>query len=130
MAGWTAYTTALVGTRNVSFAAIVGFDGAVWANSDAKKLPISAAETKALVAGFKDATPLRSSGLFVGGVKYITLGCDDTSIGGKKGTGGVCIAKTKKTVVIGVYSAESGIQAGPCNSSVQKMAADLIKKGY
>jgi len=130
MSGWAAYTTALVNTKNVSIAAIVGQDGVTWANSDAKAFPVTAVEGKALVAAFKDATPLRSGGLFAGGVKYIALGCDDQLIQGKKGTGGVIIAKTNKTIVIGVYTAESGIQAGPANDAVLKLVADLKKKGF
>jgi len=130
MAGWGAYTTALVGTKNVTQAAIVGFDGATWASSDAKGFAVTAAEAKAIVAGFKDASALRSGGLHIAGQKYITLGCDDTTLAGKKGTGGVVCAKSKKAVVIGVYAADSGIQPGPCTVSVTKMAGDLIKKGF
>jgi profilin len=130
MSGWGAYTTALVGTKNVTQAAIVGFDGATWASSDAKGFVVSAGEAKNIVAGFKDATALRAGGLHVAGVKYITLGCDDALISGKKGTGGVVCSKSKKAVVIGVYAADSGIQPGPATVSVTKMAADLMKKGF
>jgi len=127
---WAAYTTALVNTKNVSIAAICGHDGATWANSDSKGFPVTAAEVKAIVGAFKDATPLRTGGLIAGGVKYIALGCDDSVIQGKKGTGGVVIAKTNKTVVFGVYTAESGIQAGPASDAVQKLQADLKKKTF
>jgi hypothetical protein len=41
MAGWGAYTTALVNTKHVSSGAIYGLDGAAWANSDAKALPVT-----------------------------------------------------------------------------------------
>jgi profilin len=127
---WSAYTTALVNTKNVSSAAIFGLDGVCWANSDAKALPITAAEIKAIIPAFKDPSPLRSGGLHVAGIKYIALGCDDSCIQGKKGTGGVIICKTNKTVVVGVYTAESGIQAGPANDAVQKLATDLKKKTF
>lgn len=130
MAGWGAYTTALVNTKNVTQAAIVGHDGVTWANSDAKGFVVTAAEAKNIVAAFKDPSGLRANGLYVAGVKYITLGCDSEIIGGKKGTGGVFACKTKKTVVIGVYAADSGIQAGPANDATSKLAADLIKKGF
>jgi profilin len=130
MAGWGAYTTALVNTKNVSYGAIIGADGATWANSHAADFKINAAEAKVLVGAFKDATPLRTGGLIAGGVKYIALGCDDAVIQGKKGTGGIVIAKTNKAAVIGVYTAESGIQAGPASDAVQKLANDLKKKGF
>jgi len=51
-------------------------------------------------------------------------------ISGKKGTGGVICAKSKKAIVIGVYAPESGIQPGPATVSVTKMALDLSKKGF
>jgi hypothetical protein len=130
MSGWAAYTTALVNTKNVSYAAIIGLDGATWANSDAKNFPITAAEAKTLVAAFKDASPLRANGLIAGGVKHIALGCDDSVLQGKKGTGGIVVGKTNKTIVIGVYTAESGIQAGPASDAVQKLQADLKKKTF
>jgi len=130
MSGWAQYTTALVGTKNVTHAAIVGVDGVTWATSDTKSMTVTQTEAKAIVAGFKDASTLRSGGLHVAGIKYITLGCDDTTLAGKKGTGGVVCAKSKKAVVIGVYTADSGIQPGPCTVSVTKMAGDLIKKGF
>jgi hypothetical protein len=41
MAGWGAYTTALVNTKNVSYGAIVGADGATWANSHAADFKIN-----------------------------------------------------------------------------------------
>jgi len=130
MAGWAAYTTALVATKNISRAAIVGYDGVTWASSDAKGFIVTPTEAKAIVAGFKDASGLRANGLYVAGVKYITLGCDDALIQGKKGTGGVMCAKSKKAVVIGVYNADSGIQPGPANDSTVKMSLDLAKKGF
>jgi len=60
MAGWAAYTAALVGTKNISQAAIVGFDGVTWASSDAKGFVVSQAEAKNIVAAFKDPSNLRS----------------------------------------------------------------------
>jgi len=130
MAGWAAYTNALVATKHVTYAAIVGLDGATWANSNAKAFPISAAEAKVLVGAFKDPTPLRTGGLTAGGVKYIALGCDAELLQGKKGTGGVIVAKSNKTIVFGVYAADSGIQTGPANDATVKLAADLKKKGF
>jgi profilin len=128
MSGWAAYTNALVATKNVSQAAIVGHDGKTWATTTG--FAATADEVKAMVAAYKNAEPLRAGGLKVAGTKYITLGCDTEVLNGKKGTGGVIVCKTNKTVVIGVYSAESGIQPGPCSASVQKMAEDLKKKGF
>jgi len=128
MSGWAAYTTALVNTKNVSVAAIMGNDGKTWAASTG--FVPTPDEVKSLVAAFKDATALRAGGLKCAGTKYITLGCDEAVLQGKKGTGGIIVCKTNKTVVIGVYTDTSGIQPGPCSASVQKMAEDLKKKGF
>jgi len=128
MSGWNAYTDALVATKNVTSAAIIGLDGNTWASSGG--LSVTPAEAKVLISAFADASPLRAGGLNAGGVKYIALQCDDKVLMGKKGAGGVIVSKSGKTIVVGAYSAESGVQAGPASSSVQSMAADLTKKGF
>src|SRR5690242_15102276 len=101
MAGWGAYTKALLGTKHVTACSIHGLDGAVWAAEGAPKVSVSltflfkirylrlgrfsrmaslfllqAAEAKALAGAFKDPSPLRSGGMMAGGIKHIALACD------------------------------------------------------
>lgn len=84
---------------------------------------------------------------------FLRLCCVLKVLNGKKGAGGICVAKSSKAIVIGMYNADSGIQvrmclccclfvflsmrltfalhqAGPCSAAVQAMAADLKKKGF
>eukprot|EP01123_Difflugia_compressa_P010733 TRINITY_DN3_c0_g1_i3.p1 TRINITY_DN3_c0_g1~~TRINITY_DN3_c0_g1_i3.p1 ORF type:complete len:127 (-),score=37.17 TRINITY_DN3_c0_g1_i3:130-510(-) len=124
---WQSYVdTNLVGTGLVSVAAIVGHDGSVWASSNGFK--VSADEAKKLLAGFADPGPLRASGLFINGEKYLVLKADDRSIYGKKGTGGVVTVKTAQSILVGLYNEK--IQPGQCANVVEKLADYLIETGY
>ncbi|KXS21311.1 Profilin/allergen [Gonapodya prolifera JEL478] len=116
----------LIGTKLVSKAAIHGHDGTLWATSAG--FSINGTEIKNLIAGFKDATGLRSSGLHIGGTKYFLLRADDRSIYGKQGAGGVIAVKTKMAVIIGVYG--EGIQPGQATKTVEDLADYLISHSY
>eukprot|EP01123_Difflugia_compressa_P010740 TRINITY_DN3_c0_g2_i1.p1 TRINITY_DN3_c0_g2~~TRINITY_DN3_c0_g2_i1.p1 ORF type:complete len:127 (-),score=21.46 TRINITY_DN3_c0_g2_i1:198-578(-) len=124
---WQSYVdTNLVGTGLVTVASITGHDGSVWATSPG--FNVSADEIKKLVAGFNDPSPLRASGMFINGEKYLVLKADDRSIYGKKGTGGVVTVKTGGAVLIGLYNEK--IQPGQCANVVEKLADYLIESGY
>jgi len=124
---WQAYVdTNLVGTGAVTQAAIIGHDGNVWAASPG--FSVQPAQGQALVAAFKDATAIRSSGFQIGDVRYVTIRADDRSIYGKKGSGGVITVKTSKAVLIGVYNEK--IQPGTAANIVEKLADYLIGQGF
>lgn len=80
---WQAYVdTNLVGTGHVAKAAILGLDGSKWAASAG--FNVTADEGKKIVAALKDASAIRANGLYVAGVKYLALKCDDRSVYGKQ----------------------------------------------
>ncbi|MCP9264901.1 Profilin [Dirofilaria immitis] len=72
----------LVGSGNVSKAAICGFDGSIWGKSDNFKLE----PTEAVVAGkgFQNKDTLLGTGMKFEGEKYFVLQADDERIIGKK----------------------------------------------
>ena len=74
-----------------------------------------------------DSSAVRRGGIKVGGQDYIFLRHEEgRSIYGRKGASkGVCIAKTKKSMIIGVYG--SGIQPGNCNAVIEKLADYLVQ---
>ena len=84
------------------------------------------AEAQAFAKGVTDPTPFYGSGLKIEGVKFTFLrGDGERSLYGKKGSdAGCCIVKTKQCVIVAVY--EGGIQAGQCNTVVEKLADYLI----
>jgi len=124
---WQAYVdNNLVGSKCVVKAAIHGIDGSKWATTPG--FTVSLDETKKLAASFKDATGIRSNGLFIGGQKYFALKADDRSIYGKQGSSGVACVKTGKSILIGVY--DDKIQPGQATSVVEKLADYLIEAGY
>jgi len=83
---------------------------------------------KKILAGFTDAGPLRSSGLFANKEKYLVLRADERSIYGKKGPGGVVCVKTGQAVLVGIYNDK--IQPGQCSIAVENLADYLIDSGY
>lgn len=77
---WQSYVDdQLVGTGNVTGAAIIGHDGNVWAS---KGLELKAGEGAKLVAGFKDSASVLSGGILIGATKYLGIRADDKSIYG------------------------------------------------
>ncbi|CAO3595596.1 unnamed protein product [Absidia cylindrospora] len=124
---WQQYVdTNLVGTNQVSQAAIYGLNGAKWASSPAFEL--SDSEAKEAIAGFTDPSNVQASGLHIAGVKYLTLRADDRSIDVKKNAHGACLVKTTQAVLIGLY--KEGTQPGSCTKVVEGLADYLISVGY
>ncbi|KAI8820377.1 profilin [Fimicolochytrium jonesii] len=124
---WQQYVDSnLVGTGKIARAAIYGLDGSLWATTQG--FSPAAPEVAALTKGFTDASGLRASGIHLAGVKYFTLRADDRAIYGKQGQNGVCVAKTKQAIIIGVY--ESPVQAGEANKVVEGLADYLIGVNY
>ena len=124
---WQTYVDSnLVGSKSVSKAAIFGHDGSKWAASAG--FNVTADEAKKLFAGFKDANTVRANGVFLSGVKYLTLRADDRSIYGKKGAAGAICVKTGKAILIGVY--DENTQPGQAANVVEKLADYLIEQGY
>jgi len=123
---WQEYVdNQLVGSGDVSKAAICGLDGAIWAISAG--FEVTAAETAALVKSFgKD--DLTMTGLMIGGTKFIFLSGDSELMRGKKGTTGVHISKTTKAVIVAQYT--EPIQAGQCAKTVEALADYLKGCGY
>jgi len=59
-------------------------------------LQITQPEVKAIAAAFRNPEALRTSGVYLGGTKYMYLQSDESQIQGKKGSAGVAIAKSNK----------------------------------
>eukprot|EP00003_Mantamonas_plastica_P022469 TRINITY_DN3821_c0_g3_i2.p1 TRINITY_DN3821_c0_g3~~TRINITY_DN3821_c0_g3_i2.p1 ORF type:complete len:171 (+),score=27.64 TRINITY_DN3821_c0_g3_i2:510-1022(+) len=116
----------LVGSGFVSDAAIFGHDGSEWATSSG--LNVSADEVAALLASLNDNSSAFSSGLVIGGVKYMCIRIDDNTAYGKKGQAGVTIYKTGQALIIGTHSED--LQGGNCEVTVGKVADYLIELGY
>ncbi len=144
---WQAFVDdALMKTGQVTAAAIFGLDGVKWAATKNFNVQyfvssifnsghafcllngqVSPSEVSLLLTCMTgDSSAVRRGGIKVGGQEYIFLRHEEgRSIYGRKGASrGVCIAKTKKAMIIGVYS--SGIQPGNCNKVVEKLADYLI----
>jgi len=128
---WQTYVDSnLVGTGEVSQAAILGLagGGSVWAKSS--DLNITNDETRAIVAGFaaSDKSSFQTNGLRVGGVKYMVTQAEDDHVFGRKGGSGVVIYQSKQALLVGVYP--EGKQAGNVSKVVGDLADYMKSTGY
>ncbi len=127
MAGWQSYVDGtLVGSKRLTRAAIIGFqDKAVWATSPS--FTLKPEEVTALLAAFRDPTNIRASGLWLAGVKYFALRCDERSIYSKVGEAGAVCVKANSVVLVGIYDAK--IKPTEAATVVEKLADFLIESG-
>uniref|UniRef100_A0A8R1HMQ5 Profilin n=1 Tax=Caenorhabditis japonica TaxID=281687 RepID=A0A8R1HMQ5_CAEJA len=116
----------LVGSGNVSKAAILGFDGSVWAKSD--NFNVSVEEAVAAGKCFTQLDALLGTGLRLEGQKYLVLNADEDRIIGKQGASGFFIYKTSKAVIISIY--EQGLQPEMCSKTTGALADYFKSIGY
>ncbi|KAK8452571.1 hypothetical protein SEVIR_5G133450v4 [Setaria viridis] len=109
--------------QRLTAAAILGHDGAVWAQSDA--VP----QVAAIMNDFNEPGSLAPTGLYLGGSKYMVIqGEPGAVIRGKKGPGGVTIKKTNMAIIIGIY--EEPMTPGQCNMVVERLGDYLVDQGF
>jgi len=126
---WQAYVDSnLVGTGNVTKAAIHGLDGNPWATSSG--FSVQPAEAQRLISGVNDPSPFYSGGFDIAGEKYRFLRHEaGRSIYGKRGADAGCVVvKTGQCILICVF--EAGIQAGNAAKTVEGLADYLVENGY
>lgn len=125
---WDAYVSDhLVGSGKLTEAAIIGLEGGVWATSPS--LSIRPDEEAALIKAYKSGPDqLQEHGIHIGGTKYMFLRPVDNSFYGKKGGDGICVTKSGKAILVGVY--KEGTQPAEANKVVEDMAAYLVSVGF
>ncbi|OIT39100.1 PREDICTED: profilin-1-like [Nicotiana attenuata] len=114
--------------NHLTAAAIVGHDGAVWAQSS--NFPqFKPEEIKAIMNDFDEPGTLAPTGLHLGGTKYMVLqGEAGVVIRGKKGPGGITIKKTNMAILIGIY--DEPMTPGQCNLVVERLGDYLLEQGF
>ncbi|XP_004968458.1 profilin isoform X1 [Setaria italica] len=116
------------GQRLTAAAAILGHDGAEWAQSDAVP-QVKPEEITAIMNDFNEPGSLAPTGLYLGGSKYMVIqGEPGAVIRGKKGPGGVTIKKTNMAIIIGIY--EEPMTPGQCNMVVERLGDYLVDQGF
>lgn len=131
---WQAYVDqSLVGTGNVDKAAIFNSEGnSVWATSAG--FNVAPQEMKEIVTAYKDkgdaagVKQVQSTGLHVGGERFIVLKADERSLYGKKGKEGIIIVKTTQAILVTHYPEH--IQPGAAANTVEQLGDYLISVGY
>uniref|UniRef100_A0A0A9F1D0 Profilin n=1 Tax=Arundo donax TaxID=35708 RepID=A0A0A9F1D0_ARUDO len=114
--------------QRLTAAAILGHDGAVWAQSD--NFPqVKPEEITAIMNDFNEPGSLAPTGLYLGGTKYMVIqGEPGAVIRGKKGPGGATIKKTNLSIIIGIY--EEPMTPGQCNMVVERLGDYLVEQGF
>eukprot|EP00850_Spirogloea_muscicola_P017477 SM000151S01465 [mRNA] locus=s151:76933:77716:+ [translate_table: standard] len=114
----------LPGGGMLTSAAILGHDGVVWAKSD--KFPdVTAAEVSAIMGEFNNPGHLATTGLYLGGVKYMMVAGEAGAVlRGKMGAGGTTVKKTSSALIIGIY--DEPVTPGDCNVCVENLGDYLI----
>ncbi|XP_019175808.1 PREDICTED: profilin-2-like [Ipomoea nil] len=114
--------------NHLSSAAILGHDGAVWAQSS--NFPqVKPEEISAIMKDFDEPGSLAPTGLYLGGIKYMVIqGEAGAVIRGKKGPGGVCVKKTAQCLLIGIY--DEPMTPGQCNMVVERLGDYLLEQGF
>uniref|UniRef100_A0ACD5VDX0 Uncharacterized protein n=1 Tax=Avena sativa TaxID=4498 RepID=A0ACD5VDX0_AVESA len=114
--------------QRLTAAAILGEDGAVWAQSETFP-QVKPEEITAVMNDFNEPGSLAPTGLYLAGTKYMVIqGEPGAVIRGKKGAGGVTIKKTSLSVIIGIY--EEPMTPGQCNMVVERLGDYLVEQGF
>lgn len=123
---WDSYRDTITNSGAAKMAAVVGLEGGVW--SATAGLNVTVEEIRVLIGGLTNPSTFQSSGVVVGGEKYMYLQSDDNQIQGKKGSSGISVAKAGKCLIIGVYG--DGQQPGNCRTQVERIRDYLVTSGY
>eukprot|EP01001_Neometanema_parovale_P000439 NODE_10482_length_590_cov_122.503212_g7712_i1.p1 GENE.NODE_10482_length_590_cov_122.503212_g7712_i1~~NODE_10482_length_590_cov_122.503212_g7712_i1.p1 ORF type:complete len:132 (+),score=31.41 NODE_10482_length_590_cov_122.503212_g7712_i1:63-458(+) len=121
----------LVATGHVQQGALLGLDGSVWATTPG----FDVTEGAALANKFTNPDLFAAEGGTLAGVKYFSIKFNDenaeegkVSWYGKKGAGGVCVAKSTQCLIVGVYG--EGINPANANTVVEGVRDYLMSTGY
>jgi len=124
---WDSYVNdQLVGTGQVSKAAICGLDGSCWAKSS--DWAITPEECKKIADGLSNPGNFSMGGIVAAGTKFIYISHTDEVVRGKKKEGGLHITKTKQAFIIALY--EDPIVPGQCANTVEALADYLRNSNY
>ena len=123
---WQDYVnTQLIG-KDLKDAAICGHDGNLWAKSE--NFNVTAGEIQAILQKYDNPSQLASSGLVLGGQKFLYLSGDDEVLRGKQGKRGVHLMKTNQTLLVGVY--EAPMEPATAATVTEKLGDYLKGAGY
>ncbi|KAF9328950.1 profilin, required for normal timing of actin polymerization in response to thermal stress [Podila minutissima] len=127
----------LIGSGDVSQAAIIGLDGSEWATSAG--FQVVGAEAQKVVSAFGDSRDPKSpgyagaleaaaNGIYINGKKYVVFRTSEATVQARLGATGVHCVKTNMCILIGYY--DENIQANKCSLTVEKLGDYLRGVGY
>ncbi|SZF00514.1 unnamed protein product [Blumeria hordei] len=119
----------MIGSGHADKGAIFGFDDlGMWASSTG--FNITPEEIKVIHDALNSANleKLQSEGIFIAGVKYVFSNKGVRSLYARKGTEGVVIVNTAKTILIAHHN--DTMIAGNCSTVIEGLADYLGSSGY
>lgn len=126
---WQQYVdTYLIGSGKCAEGAIIsaGGDGGIWARSPG--LRVTPDEVSKLLRAFVDPGDAATSGIRVGGRKYMFLRSDGDAVYAKERDDGLVAMRTRTALVLALYS--KGTVPGECATAVGRVADYLRQHGY
>jgi profilin len=126
---WQQYVdTYLIGSGKCVEGAILSAagDGGVWAKSAG--LQVTPEEAGRLLRAFSDPSEAATSGIRIGGRKYMFLRSDGEAVYAKEHDDGLVAMRTRTALVLALYS--KGIVPGECATAVGRVADYLRQHGY
>jgi profilin len=132
---WVDHLKAQLVTKGVQHCALVGLDGSIWGEYSSgvwnvlqffcwSLLQLTAPEAKTIASVVKKPDSAFSTGIVVGGAKYLATRASDDLIAARKGQYGLFLIKTNKAVVLAIHDQTQ--DAGTISALAGK-AADYFK---
>jgi len=128
---WADYTKLVINgdskkSGGVASAGLFGTNGAIWDQTSG--FNVTTEEVAAIAAGLKDNSKFQSSGIVVGGVKYMfTSKTSEDIVIGRKSTTSIMAMSSKQGFVLAIT--KEGVSPGNI-TMVKFVVDDLTKKGY
>ena len=110
----------------VTYAAIIGMDGSVWAKSgNFEEIP---GELETIAENYKSTEFFQKNGIVFAGTKYYYISGFDRVMRGKKGKMGLHSMRTETAIVVATYDEPNTAQH--IATIVEKLGEFLISYGY
>eukprot|EP01010_Urceolus_cornutus_P001722 NODE_2290_length_587_cov_614.375465_g1813_i0.p2 GENE.NODE_2290_length_587_cov_614.375465_g1813_i0~~NODE_2290_length_587_cov_614.375465_g1813_i0.p2 ORF type:complete len:145 (-),score=53.66 NODE_2290_length_587_cov_614.375465_g1813_i0:152-529(-) len=122
---WQSWADNVAAYPGVAGAALVGFDGSIWAQSAG--FVGNAAEAAKIASMIDSPDTARASGFHLAGKKHFVIIATPGQISGKAGSAGAYAAKSKTCIVIAHYVEPTTQQE--LNGSVDKFVETLVAAG-
>ncbi|XP_067940697.1 profilin-like [Watersipora subatra] len=134
---WEAYVDNLCGNDAITKATLIGLNGAIW-TPKTKDAVLEVTAPEAMFIGStmtsRNVLPFQTSGITIGGVKYMFLkdidGDGKVITGKARSVGNIILYSTTSAVIIAFIPEEKADAARSATTAVEKIGKYLEESGY